>query len=707
MKKIYTLNIHKQSLAITIIILILTKAFQISAQSEYNLFSSDSTITYGGFLNVNFNKHFADFSDFEGIETCCPRFGNGNGLGMGGGIFFELPFPNILKIGLRAEFNSISANLIKDEPTTIILDDILQEGTFRHSLSTQIMNLGVSPYLTIRVIRGLNITAGGHYGYIVKSKFDYFEQIIKPENRGVFIDTRTRERNKLTGIIPNHSQIYGCVFIGFSYDLPVNKEQNLRISPEILYYKGLTKLAFQKDWMADIIKFGASIKYSPIPEKKEIPKIKKFEQIIDTLLVEIDYIPDKYFLEGRDYVIEDIVQKSDTIIFIEKYFRTDTLYKLAKPIAKIKMQTGFINVRARFVTEAFPLLPIIFFPKESDKLPEEYISGDEEFDVSKFEIKPIIYHRNILKIIGKRLREHPRATITLIGYADSTTENSNCKLAFNRAEAVKNYFIEEFEIKSNRVKINRSERKCSPINPTLTPNDSGYSENRRVEIFSDDPKILEPIIRENFLEIEYFEPAELNIDLSETSKLADKRTIVLKQNETVLKEMDVSGKEYVKIPLDENIVKQMVKGNLWIELYVEDNAGQTSKDSKFIRVIKDTNDYAIERLSIVLFDVGSDKLSQSAVNSIKTFVKDLKAGSKVKVTGYTDELGLWETNMVLSGNRAQNVANVISEHQPDAEIVGIEGIASKRKPYGIHSYSTPAERFLSRTVQIEILKLIR
>lgn len=707
MKKKYCKIIKEQTALFSIIFLFFINAFQISAQYEYNLFSFDSTITYGGFVHFNINKHYADFKDFEGIETCCPRFGDGNGQGISGGVYFELPFPNILKIGLRAEFNSISANLLKDEPTTVIIDDFLDEGIFRHSLSTSIWNLGVSPYLTMRIYRGLNIFAGGHYGYIIKSKFEYVEQLAKPVDRGVFIDTGTRERNKFAGDIPNYSQIYGSIFIGFSYDLPINKEQNLRISPEILYYKGLTELAFQKNWMADVIKLGASIKYSFLPEKKEIPKIKKYEQYIDTLFVEVDYFPEKYFIKGNDYVIDDIIQTKDSIILIEKYFRTDTVFKLAKPIAKINTPTEIINIRARFVTEAFPLLPIVFFSKESAEIPNEYLTGDEDFDVTKFEIKPIVYHRNILKIIGKRLRENPRSSITLIGYADSTTENSDCKLALNRAEAVKQYMIEEMDIKANRIKLNRSERKCSPINPTLTPNDSGYSENRRVEIISDNPKILAPIIRENFLEIEYFEPVEINIDLSETSKFAQKRTLIIKQNDAVLKQLDVSGKNSIKIPLDENLAKNLVAGKLWLELYIEDNTGQTSKDTKTIKVNKDTNDYAVERLSIVLFDVGSDKLSQFAINSIKTFVKDLKSGSKVKVTGYTDELGFRETNVILSQNRAQNVANIIKEHQPEAEIISIEGIASKRKPYGIQSYGTPAERFLSRTVQIEILKFLK
>ncbi len=700
------MNIYARMLYILIpLVLIINQ--ELKAQKNYDLFSYDSSITYGAFVNININHHFADFKDFQGIATCCPRFESGTGLGFGSGVFFELPFPKILKIGLRGGFNSISADLIKDEFTTIIDNEELAQGKFEHYLNTSIWNIGVSPYLTARLYKGLNLFIGGHYSYTLKSDFDYVERLVQPENRGVFIDTRTRERNKHTGKIPLYSEIYGALFVGLSYELPINKERNLRLSPEISYYKGLTELAFEKNWTADILKFGLSLKYSAIPKKKEIPKIKRIQYIVDTVVVDVDYIPDKTFKKGEETIVSEDLMILDTLVTVEKYSRTDTLFQLKKPIAKIGKTTEKLDIKARFVTEAFPLLPIIFFPKESAEIPREYILGDDDFDINKFEIRPIVYHRNILKILGKRLNENPRATITLIGYADSTTENGNCQLANKRAEAVKDYFINELDIKPNRIKISRSNKKCTPLNPTLTPNDSGFAENRRVEIFSDFPKILDPIIRENFLELEFFESNEVIIDISQTSKFATKRKIILRQKNKIIKEVNADNSEIFSLPIDENLAKNLVFGNLDIELFIEDPLGRTSKDTRTIFVNKDTNNYAVERLSIVLFDVGSDKLSQFAINSIKTFVKGLRTGSIVQIIGYTDELGLWDNNLLLSQNRANNVASIIREHQPDADIIKVEGIASKRKPFGIQSYASPAERFLSRTVQIEILKLIK
>ncbi|HRI30376.1 MAG TPA: OmpA family protein, partial [Candidatus Kapabacteria bacterium] len=77
------------------------------------------------------------------------------------------------------------------------------------------------------------------------------------------------------------------------------------------------------------------------------------------------------------------------------------------------------------------------------------------------------------------------------------------------------------------------------------------------------------------------------------------------------------------------------------------------------------------------------------------------------VSGYTDKLGDAELNARLAESRANAVADYIKDIKRNANIVNNVGYGSTKMPPGVNTTSLPEARFLSRTVQIEIIKRIK
>ena len=114
--------------------------------------------------------------------------------------------------------------------------------------------------------------------------------------------------------------------------------------------------------------------------------------------------------------------------------------------------------------------------------------------ILKYEISnvyEIIYH-NILNIVGRRMAFYPQAELTLIGCNSNTdAEKNNLDLSRSRAENVKKYLVDNWNIRPERIKIEARNLPAVPSNPTA---DDGIEENRRVEIATNIPLLFDPMI---------------------------------------------------------------------------------------------------------------------------------------------------------------------------------------------------------------------
>ncbi len=107
----------------------------------------------------------------------------------------------------------------------------------------------------------------------------------------------------------------------------------------------------------------------------------------------------------------------------------------------------------------------------------KFVTNDIRFDVNKTSIKSDSYE--ILNELGKILEENPQLSLEIIGHTDSDgPATSNMELSLKRAEAIKNYLTNNFNIVASRLKTT-GKGESEPIATNKTA--EGKAKNRRVE----------------------------------------------------------------------------------------------------------------------------------------------------------------------------------------------------------------------------------
>jgi outer membrane protein OmpA-like peptidoglycan-associated protein len=152
-----------------------------------------------------------------------------------------------------------------------------------------------------------------------------------------------------------------------------------------------------------------------------------------------------------------------------------------------------IELRRQIIARYTPVIPVVFFDANNAALPERYRQLDAAatatFAESAIASAADVAHRDVLNVLGARLRANPRTTVTLTG-TTSEEEADRDALARGRAEAVASYLEKQWSLPRNRIAV-RSRQ--APAVPTSSATEEGRAENRRVEIAISDESLLSPV----------------------------------------------------------------------------------------------------------------------------------------------------------------------------------------------------------------------
>jgi outer membrane protein OmpA-like peptidoglycan-associated protein len=308
------------------------------------------------------------------------------------------------------------------------------------------------------------------------------------------------------------------------------------------------------------------------------------------------------------------------------------------------------------------------------------------------------------------LKEKPNAKITLTGCNDGLPgyEKGNLGLSRSRAETVQKYLADSWKIAPERIMLKA--RELPEYATSSVDTLEGAEENRRVEITSNDPSVLEPLLVFDTLAVA--EVPKIRVRMKGVAEAGFEQSIMkafqaTEKGPKKLKEVIMNGAPdavYDWNVKDEPATMPRAEGELSFELELRDKAGQTYIPESAVPVdqlsikkkkAQGIKDKSVDVFRLISFPFNSTQMGKLNEETVKKYINPYLTGeSKVVATGYTDKLGKEEVNQKLSDGRAGSVAKSLK-----AGKVSSLGVGNRRPLY---SNDLPEGRFYNRTVEVRV-----
>ena len=390
---------------------------------------------------------------------------------------------------------------------------------------------------------------------------------------------------------------------------------------------------------------------------------------------------------------------------------------LFPPTGSFTMGPDALRIEEITTIDSSPLLNYVYFAEGQSAVPDRYVRFTSQSETTAFAEEALRGTKekyvNLLNIIGQRLRNHPQATIRLVGCnANVGEEKGNKALSRARAEGVKAYLQYIWGIDPARMAVEARNR---PEVPTSGRTPEGQAENRRVEIYSDDAAILD-VVKSTYAEY------NSNVEtLTVMPRIASEHGIerwtvtVLGDDQPIF---EASG---TAMPAEELVLEDAALTpealskykQLAARLVVEDMEGQMlTLEADPIPVTflqRETQrarhqGYRVqEKYALILFDFDSDHIKERNAAVVATIVARIGQfpSAKVAIVGHTDNIGKEDYNLKLSERRAKAVYAQIATALGDSPQTTITqmGVGSFDPLYG---NGLPENRALNRTVTVTL-----
>lgn len=633
---------------------------------------------YGVFLQYSLNSQHTDFRSLPGVPSCCPRYkiGTGNGFHFGG--LFEKYYDKDFFYGARLGFHYFKSSFSSLEDEAFIIDGKIYPGKIEHFVDLDFLRISIYPYATYKIKDKLFLSFGPDLSLLLDANYKQIEKIKDPPDKGTFSDG-LRYRNKNDGNLKDFNTFNLGLKLHFGYELIVNKNRSLRLTPELSYSFWFLPVITDKTWSSQNFDIGMSVKYIKPPPPPPPPLPPKAPYLLEPNLPES---PPKLLASITAVEVDtNSNEKQNFSIKIE----------------------DFTSLSLR------PLLNYIFFDHNSSEIPQRYIKLKPE-ETKNFSLKQLVnadaletyYH--VLNIIGLRLANNPDITINLIGTnSNKAEEKDNKQLSLARAESVRNYLTNVWQIDPRRITLTA---RNLPKEATESDEEGADDENRRVEIVSSSDILSEPVITGDTIRV--VTNTKLRFYPKSQSPIGiHKWALTIKQNNHIVKEFTGDGNlpEYVEWEINnDDKAFPKIPSNFTYTLKVVDLINQTYETKQQVipvdqmtvdrKRLERREDKEFEYYRLILFDYGSSNLKEEH-KKVVDYIKDrIKPNSIVKIKGYTDRIGKESINKRISTQRANAVARMLGIRNVEVEGVGESEL--------IYNNDLPEGRFYCRTVTINI-----
>jgi len=376
-------------------------------------------------------------------------------------------------------------------------------------------------------------------------------------------------------------------------------------------------------------------------------------------------------------------------------------------------------IEQNYVSELYPFLPYIFFDSGKAEIAARYRMFADSTERIGFTDSTILggtiqkYH-DILNVVGFRMRNSPDASIRLVGTNSARPEGGkDRRLSKRRAENVRNYLIRIWGIAPERIILSRP--RDLPRIPSPPGDPWGAVENRRVEIESDDIRIMRPVLQSDLRCYAQPDSVQFRIDNGIPDEQITHREIEILRGDTLWHVMRDIGTADTLSPGFEwgrwnSTMLDAFPGEespYHIRLVVWTTDGRTIRSNDLeIPVLIITNevkrrermiDSVRTRLLVLRFDFGSARLTPLDKRIVREYILPMIGPrAHIIVTGYADDS---ERSPDLAERRARALVDALETMGATWTQVTARSAGNARP---IYSNDLPEGRFFNRTVEINI-----
>ena len=651
--------------------LLLTSASTLRAQSGQTVYDTtyiseteSIPIWVGGIHpETSLENWSVEMRGLPGIPSCCPEYLSGSGRTIGLDVEGGLVLGNNLRLVGEIGYGLINGTFRTVEEEFLDAGNGGVTGEIEHTIDIALQRIRFSPMLEFSPVARLWVGGGLALGITTAGDFEQTERLLSPDN--VRFENRQRTRLSQSGSIPERSSILFGLKSIVRYELPLDTANRLHLVPFAGIDLDLSEGISGTNWRRRGLTFGLGVRYRRERTETRVIDTVITSRVLDSIIVAI---PDP------DILINVLTEHGNAVETIDS-----------------------LHLDAVRTSTLVPLLNDIFFDEGSAEIPSRYEKTTAEettyFSESQIDGEAFDIYYRILSIIGERMRRYPESTLNLVGCNTNIgPEKGNKELSRKRAESIRDYLVEIWQIAPERMTLSA---RNLPASPSPLRNEDGRSENRRVELSSSDRRIFAPVlthdtaIRPNRSVI-YFE-------MKDREKYHGWSLEARQGLEVIMKESG-EGTPPEKIPLAVTSGAAMLKLTeepirYWLTL--TDAKGELHTDNGEIGISRsESARQGSEAYWMVVFGYNRRKLGEKAEETIKKVARwvEERDGEIVEMVGQTDRSGNANYNKILSRDRAAAVAKPLN-------VTGdlIRGVGNTLLEY---PNDLPEGRYYSRNVKV-------
>ncbi|MGE5258872.1 MAG: OmpA family protein, partial [Hyphomicrobiales bacterium] len=338
------------------------------------------------------------------------------------------------------------------------------------------------------------------------------------------------------------------------------------------------------------------------------------------------------------------------------------------PYGTVKLEPHSVTVEEITILDSSPLLNYVYFDAGRSEIPGRYHLFKSAPEAQGFDEKALKgtmeKYRHVLDIVGKRAAERPKARLKIVGCNSGFgEEKGQTELSRRRAEAVRTYLRTIWGIDPSRLE---SVTRGLPASASAPGIPEGRAENQRVEIYADDPAILDTV------QSIYIEALSDTENFRITPELEDGLTLKRWSIEIYGDDQRLEGltgegalePSYLLGLKDIGLLNIGSYRTVTVAIEAVDPSGRSlhARDTATVRLVNRQERLArregykvVEKYALILFDFDRAEIkdrNRLVMDRIGSRIREVPSAT-VKIVGHTDTIGKPDYNVALSRKRAE------------------------------------------------------